>query len=121
MGFGLWRIVKNSPNAQAAFDFLKWLTDNAQQKQYAAQGVDVPTRTDVILDSTLDEKYPWYKTVYQSLNDGRMRPRTPAWPQVEQDMGNEVVKVELGQETPQQAIQNAASQISDYMKQHGLT
>ncbi len=120
---GVWSmgVAKNSPNAKVAFDFLKWLTDDAQQREYAAQGVDVPTRSDVILDSTLDKKFPWYKTVNQSLNDGYMRPRTPAWPQVEQDMGNEVVKTEQGQETPQQAVQNAATQINNYMKQHGLT
>lgn len=120
---GVWSmgVAKNSPNAKAAFDFLKWLTDDAQQKEYGAQGVDVPTRTNVILDSSLDQKFSWYKTVYDSLNDGHMRPRTPAWPQVEQDMGNEVVKAEQGQETPVQAVQNASTQISEYMKQHGLT
>ena len=50
-----------------------------------------------------------------------MRPRTPAWPHVEEALGGEMVKVELGQESPQQALQRASQEIDQYMSQNNLT
>lgn len=118
---GVWSagIPTNSQNQQGAFDFMKWVTSKKQQEQYASSGLDVPTMKSVILDPALLQKYPWFQTVYQSLNDGIMRPRTPAWPKVEELMGNELVKAEQGQETPAQAAKNAKQAIDSYMKQSG--
>jgi len=59
--------------------------------------------------------------VYQSLQDSHMRPRTAAWPHVEEVLGGEIVKVELRQESPQQALQRASQEIDQYMTQNNLT
>jgi multiple sugar transport system substrate-binding protein len=120
---GVWSvgIAKNSPHANEDFQFIKWLTAEPQQKQYGSTGVDLPTLQSLLLDPSLNQKFPFYKTVYQSLEDSHMRPRTPAWPHVEEALGGEIVKVELGQESPQQALQNASQAIDQYMTQNGLT
>lgn len=120
---GVWSvgIAKNATHANEDFQFIKWLTAEQQQKQYGGTGDDLPTLQSLLLDPTLNQKFPFYKTVYQSLQDSHMRPRTPAWPHVEEALGGEIVKVELGQESPQQALQNASQAIDQYMTQNGLT
>jgi len=118
---GVWSvgIPKNAPHAQEASRFIRWLADKQQQKRYGSSGVAVPTRTDVLLDPQLLKKWPYYAAFYDSLEKGRMRPRTPAWPMVEQIFGNEVVRAELGEITPRQALRNACEQIDHYMRLHG--
>jgi len=120
---GVWSvgIAKNAASADADFQFIKWITAAAQEKQYGSTGDDLPTNQSVLLDPTTVQKYPFYQTVYQSLQDGRMRPRTAAWSHVEEALGGEMVKVELGQETPQQALQKASQEIDQYMSQNNLT
>jgi multiple sugar transport system substrate-binding protein len=120
---GVWSvgIAKNSTHADEDFQFIKWLTAEVQEKQYGSAGIDLPTLQSLLLDPTLDQKFPFYKAVYQSLQDSHMRPRTPAWPHVEEALGGEIVKVELGQESPQQALQKASQEINQYMTQNNLT
>ncbi len=120
---GVWSmgIAKNSTHANEDFQFIKWLTALPQQKQYGSTGVDLPTLQSLLLDPTLNQKFPFYKTVYQSLQDSHMRPRTPAWPHVEEALGGEIVKAELRQESPQQALQRASQEIDQYMTQNNLT
>ncbi|QBD82999.1 extracellular solute-binding protein [Ktedonosporobacter rubrisoli] len=120
---GVWSIgvAKNSAHADEAFQFMKWLTSAQQEKQYGSSGDDLPTLQSVLLDTTIDQKWPFYKPVYDALQVSHMRPRTPAWPHVETALGNELVKVELGQETPQQALQIASNEIDQYMSQNGLS
>jgi multiple sugar transport system substrate-binding protein len=120
---GVWSIgiAKNAASPNADFQFIKWITSATQEKQYGSTGDDLPTVQSVLLDPTIDQKYPFYKAVYQSLQDSHMRPRTAAWPHVEEALGGELVRVELGQETPQQALQKASQEIDQYMSQNNLT
>lgn len=119
---GVWSlgIPKNAPHPKAAFRFMKWITAKQQQHQYAENGLDVPTRKSVILDPKLDKKYPYYASAYQSLQKGRMRPRTPGYPYVVQELGKQIVAAELGKKSPARAMKDAAKQIDQYMKEHGL-
>jgi multiple sugar transport system substrate-binding protein len=120
---GVWSmgIAKNAALANEDFQFIKWLTAEPQQRQYGGVGDDLPTLQSLLLDPTLNQKFPFYKTVYQSLEDSHMRPRTAAWPHVEETLGGEIVKAELKQESPQQALQKASQEIDQYMTQNNLT
>lgn len=120
---GVWSlgIPKNAPHANEAFKFMEWVSSKDQQMQFASDGLDVPTMKSVILNPSLDKKWPYYVPVYQSIEAGHMRPRTPAWPEVETVLGSEMVAAENGQITPTQAMQKAAQQIDQYMKQHNLS
>lgn len=120
---GVWSlgIPKTAPHPKAAFQFMKWITAKEQQHQYGESGIDVPTRKSVILNAGLDQKYPFYARVYRSLQKGRMRPRTPGYPYAVQELGKEIVAAELGKKTPARAMKDAAKQIDQYMKEHGLT
>ncbi len=120
---GVWSagVPKNAPDANNAFKFLKWITSEKQQMIYGGNGLDVPTLTSVLLNKQLDKKWPYYVPFYDSLNVAKMRPRTPAWPFVEQALGIQIANVELGKTSPSQAMKNAAQQIDQYMKEHGLS
>ncbi|MBF8376849.1 extracellular solute-binding protein [Alicyclobacillus mali] len=120
---GVWSlgIPKNAPHPQQAFEFLKWISAEQQQMQYAKDGLDVPTLESVITNPALDAKWPYYTVVERSFKIGHMRPRTPAWPEVETVLGTEIVQAEEGKVTPQQALSSAAQQINQYMKEHHLS
>ena len=120
---GVWSlgIPKNAPHPNTAFKFLQWISAKNQQMHFAASGLDVPTMKSVILNPALDKKWPYYVPVAESIQMGHMRPRTPAWPEVEQVLGSEMVKAEQGQVSPAKALQTAAAQINQYMKQHNLS
>jgi len=120
---GVWSmgIAKNAAHANEDFQFIKWLTAEQQEKQYGGTGDDLPTLQSLLLDPTLNQKFPFYKTVYQSLQDSHMRPRTAAWPHVVEVLGGEIVKAELRQESPQQALQRASQAIDQYMTQNNFT
>lgn len=113
-------IPKNSAQPEAALDFMKWITEAEQQKQYGATAANIPTRTDVLTDEEMLKQFPWWEAVYQSLEKGHLRPRTPAWPQAELIMGNWLVKAELNEATPEKAVDKAAQEVNDYMKQNGF-
>ncbi|MGH2372656.1 MAG: extracellular solute-binding protein [bacterium] len=119
MGNWLLAIPKGSKNKQWAFEFIKWATSQTVQKPYALGG-GIPFRKSVLNDSEMNRKFTFFKAMAASLEaPAQWRPRTQEWFAVEAILGTHVNAALAGQETPEDAIAKAASEIEKRMREAG--
>ena len=119
MGNWMLGIPKASKNQQAAADFIKWMLQKDTQMTYAQNG-GIPSRTSVLKDKSLQEKNPYFSVLADALQaPPNWRPRTDQWNAVETILGTELNKALAGQQSAQDAVTAASSQIRDLMKQAG--
>ncbi|NUP62682.1 MAG: sugar ABC transporter substrate-binding protein [Nonomuraea sp.] len=123
---GIWTagVSKKSAHPAAAWTWLQWVTSK-QGEQFTAKAFGTfPAR-----NSTLDGTPPadWAVPVYKALKDGyevaskgRMwRPRLPESDAVQQILALQTSRAVSGQATAQQAIDQAAKEITDLLKSKG--
>jgi multiple sugar transport system substrate-binding protein len=113
-----WVIFNNgSAKVSAAEKFLLWLTAPAQDKYFALQTGNLPTRASTAnaagFNQQMDATLPGVDTFISNLaNVKQARPQTPLYPKVSQILGNMVVSVLLGKTAPQAALSSAAQQVN---------
>jgi len=119
MGNWMLGIPKASKNQQAAADFIKWMLQKDTQMTYAQNG-GIPSRTSVLKDSSLQAANPYFSVLADALQaPPNWRPRTDQWNNVETILGQELNKALAGQESADDVVKNASSQIRTLMKQAG--
>jgi multiple sugar transport system substrate-binding protein len=111
-------IAAGSENKAAALKFLEWFTSDATQREFA-QRRGVPVRTNVFNDAALQKQYPWLPTIKAALDNGVARPRTPEWAKVEEILGVHLHQAVIGQENATDALNNAATEVTAYLKSKG--
>jgi len=67
---------------QTALDFLKFITDDAQQKFIAQKGSLAPVRASLYDDSALVKQLPYLPTLKTAISNAVPRPVTPFYPAV---------------------------------------
>ena len=67
---------------QTALDFLKYITDEAQQKFIAEKGSLAPVRASLYSDPALIKKLPYLPTLKTAIENAVPRPVTPYYPAV---------------------------------------
>lgn len=117
---GEWLMVmpKYSKNQKAAYDFLEWFMAKPQALKYAQLG-GMPVRKSILTDPQLAAERPWYPAQATAFENGRLRPRTPLYFQIEDIFGTQLNKALAGQITSDQAIKEAAAQIRALVKKAG--
>ncbi len=119
MGNWLLAIPKTAPNPEWAFKFILWVTSSDIQKIYAKNG-GVPFRVSTLSDPELIKTYPFYPAMLDSLKiPPDWRPRTEEWFAVENILGTYVNAALSGQVSSQEAIEKAAKEIEEHMKEKG--
>jgi multiple sugar transport system substrate-binding protein len=119
MGNWMLGIPKASKNQQAAADFIKWMLQKDTQMTYAQNG-GIPSRTSVLKDPSLQAANPYFSVLADALQaPPNWRPRTDQWNNVETILGQELNKALAGQESADDVVKNASSQIRTLMKQAG--
>ena len=119
MGNWLLGIPKGSKNGSAAADFIKWMLQTSNMRNYVAQG-GIPIRKSILTDASLAAANPYFKALSDSFDAvPNWRPRTDQWGAVETSYGTAMNAAVAGQLTPQAAMQQAASQIRTTMKAAG--
>lgn len=115
MGNWMLGVPKASTNQQAAADFIKWMLQADTQKTYAENN-GIPSRTSVLQDPTLAAANPYFPVLAAALQaPPNWRPRTDQWNAVEAIIGTELNAALAGQETAQDVVTNASSQIRQLM------
>jgi multiple sugar transport system substrate-binding protein len=113
-----WVIFNNgSAKVSASEKFLLWLTAPAQDKYFALQTGNLPTRASTAnaagFNQQMDATLPGVDTFISNLaNVKQARPQIPQYPKVSQIIGNMVVSVLLGKAQPQAALSSAAQQVN---------
>ena len=116
MGNWLLGIPKGSKNGQAAADFIKWMLNTTNMRNYVAQG-GIPIRTSILNDSSLTAANPYFPALAKSFASvPNWRPRTDQWGAVETSYGTAMNAAVAGLMTPQAAMQKAAGEIRTLMK-----
>jgi len=119
MGNWLLGIPKGSKNGSAAADFIKWMLQTSNMRNYVAQG-GIPIRKSILNDSSLTSANPYFPALAKSLDAGpNWRPRTDQWNAVETVYGTQMNAAVAGTITPQAAMQKAAADIRALMKTAG--
>jgi multiple sugar transport system substrate-binding protein len=118
-GPDMWTVFDNgNGRAQAALQFLQWLTAPEQiQKEDLATG-HLPIRLSVAQDQAFlkdfGDVFPGVDVFAENLsNVEQARPVLAAYPQVSEAMGLAIVSAMLGQSEPQAALDQAASDAND--------
>lgn len=122
--FGGWSLVINadSPNKEAAWEFIKWLSSPEIQRDYAADG-GTPFRYSTLQDEELAATRPWYQLILDAeANDWvrpEYRPRFPAWPEIEQAMGLRLSEAMSGSRPIPEALSMIDNEILSILEDHG--
>lgn len=124
-GFSI-SINKDSKNVEDAWTFMKWLTSAEIDKKWVdIPGTPgVPTRLSTVSDPDLMEKYPYFQLIYDAemngLADGvNYRSRLPEWTQIEEVLGLQLNLAISGEKEVQLALDDAAKEINQIMRDAG--
>ena len=119
MGNWLLAIPKAAKEKAWAYRFITWATSKEIQRPYAEAG-GIPFRKSILTDPGLNKRYPFFAAMADSLAAPPFwRPRTTEWSAVESILGTHVNAALAGSESPEQAVDRAASEITQHMKEAG--
>jgi multiple sugar transport system substrate-binding protein len=113
-----WAIPKSSPNADAAWKFLKWVESPAIAKKRALQGGS-PTRTDVFDDAEVNAKYPYAKALKEMLLTSHNFPVFTYTPQLVEVLGRELSLAVAGEKKPADALAAIETEMTELAKKDG--
>jgi multiple sugar transport system substrate-binding protein len=109
-----WVVFDNGDaRKQAAIKFLEFLTAPAQVKTFSLKTGDLPIRRSVAQNpqvvKQMNASLPGVKTFITNLsNVKKARPQVPSYPKISTALGNSIVAVLLGKQSPQAALSQAA-------------
>lgn len=113
-----WAIPKSSPNADAAWKFLKWVESPAIAKKRALQGGS-PTRTDVFDDAEVNAKYPYAKALKEMLLTSHNFPVFTYTPQLVEVLGRELSLAVAGEKKPAEALAAVEAEMAELARKDG--
>ncbi len=118
-GFGGWGIGINadSKNAEAAWEFIKWLSSPEIQKEWIRHD-GAPIRRSTLEDPDLNQEYPWFPILLEAFDkgDGDYRPRIPQYSIIQDALGTTVNAYLVGEMGAQEALDQAQAQVEEAMK-----
>ncbi len=108
-------LTRSSENKAAAAEFLRFLLSEEAQLEMAKVG-QMPVRAD--LRDGLTAINPYYAQFVDQLANARPRPVTPAWPQIDALVQEEIRAAIRGDKTVQEALDAAAEQADELLAQY---
>lgn len=117
-GLGGWNLAINkfSKHPEEAFKLIAFLTNEENQKQNSIEAGLSPTRKALYEDPDVLEANPFYETLFDVFVNARPRPVHPRYPEISSVLFTEVHKALVGEQTAEQAVQNAATQIEEIVQ-----
>lgn len=107
-------IPKTASNADAAWDFINWMT--AQEQEWILQSYKrIQARTDIV-DTEYASSDPILQVFINQAPDGKFRATVPAWGEIEQTiLADAWDSVILGQASPADALSKAVDQTNELL------
>ena len=117
LGIFIAGVPKSAPNKANAIEFLKWYTSPAIQAKLAEAG-SIPVKRSGFGVATPGNRL--IPVALKQLDAGAVpRPRTPDWAKIEELLGIELNKALQAGSGGGAALDAAAAQVTDYLKQAG--
>ena len=117
--FGGWGLAINADSAaaEAAWEFIKWITSRESMKEMNKNGAGIYIRKSTVEDAELLERYPFLSVVGEALEkgDGDARPRVPQYSEIENAIGIAVSKVLTQGVSPEEALKEAQATVEALM------
>jgi multiple sugar transport system substrate-binding protein len=105
-----------SQHQQTALNFIKYMTDEANEKQMLEQGSFPPVWTQLYTDKALWHSYPYLPVLEQAINSARPRPAITNYDQASLAISSAVYEALTHQKPPQQALAEMAGQLAQIIR-----
>lgn len=102
-------MTKGTKHREAAWTFMKWMTTETPQKLLLQAGL-LPTNRHVPFSGILD-KYPYYKSYIESIDQAHLRPQVPEWEQINDIYTNYLRQIFYEQVSVEEGLKKAAMEI----------
>jgi multiple sugar transport system substrate-binding protein len=103
LGAWLLAIPANAKNRAVAEEFLGWATDRWQMVKAADRGNPPPIIGLLSKETSLSDKYRFFKAQEDALENAQPRPRTPCWKALESQIGEILYEMTAGLMNPTDA------------------
>lgn len=111
-------IVTDTPNRDAAWEFMLWATSPEMEARLAA--AQPPARASVLSDPEMVAKFPQYPAMLESFGIGWGRPRIPEWPQMADTIEASLSAAVSGDSSPEDALSEANDLVNQILIAAGL-
>ena len=105
-----------SQHQQTALNFIKYMTDEANEKQMLEQGSFPPVWTQLYTDRSLWPSYPYLPVLEQAINSARPRPAITNYDQASLAISSAVYEALTHQKQPSQALAEMAGQLAQIIR-----
>ncbi|MBI4833767.1 MAG: ABC transporter substrate-binding protein [Planctomycetes bacterium] len=114
-GWG-FAIAQSSPNKQAAWKFIQFVSGEKGQKIMHFKNGAIPTLHGLFKDAEIISESPHYSDLYKVLLTARPRPGHPSYAHISDILQLYVSSALVGKETPESALKKAAQEIRQLLK-----
>ncbi|NLA52646.1 MAG: extracellular solute-binding protein [Alcaligenaceae bacterium] len=108
----------NSKNKEAAWQLIKFLVNKENQYDFALNHANGPVRRSVIQEPEYREFIGIADALEAGLAVGTSNPPHPAFAEMEEIWGQEIIQVLMGQKTPKSAMDDAAARIDRILRRY---
>jgi multiple sugar transport system substrate-binding protein len=105
-----------SQHQRTALNFIKYMTDLANEKQMLEQGSFPPVWTQLYTNKSLIRSYPYLPVLEQAINSAQPRPAITNYDQASLAISSTVYEALTNQKKPQQALTEMAGQLTQIIR-----
>jgi multiple sugar transport system substrate-binding protein len=105
-----------SQHQRTALNFIKYMTDLANERQMLEQGSFPPVWTQLYTDPSLLRTYPYLHVLEQAINSAQPRPAITNYDQASLAISSAVYETLTQQKKPQQALAEMAGQLTQIIR-----
>jgi multiple sugar transport system substrate-binding protein len=105
-----------SQHQRTALNFIKYMTDLANEKQMLEQGSFPPVWTQLYTNKSLIRSYPYLPVLEQAINSAQPRPAITNYDQASLAISSTVYGALTGQKKPHQALTEMAGQLTQIIR-----
>jgi multiple sugar transport system substrate-binding protein len=105
-----------SQHQQTALNFIKYMTDPANETQMLEEGSFPPVWTQLYTDKSLWRGYPYLPVLEQAINSAEPRPAITNYDQASLAISSAVYEALTRQKQPQQALAEMAGQLAQIIR-----
>jgi multiple sugar transport system substrate-binding protein len=105
-----------SQHQRTALNFIKYLTDQANEEEMLEQGSFPPVWTQLYTNPGLVHSYPYLHVLEQAIDTAQLRPAITNYDQVSLAISSEVYQALTQQKKPRQALAELAAQLAQIIR-----
>ncbi|WP_067729089.1 ABC transporter substrate-binding protein [Oceanobacillus damuensis] len=108
--------VPKGDSEDAAWEFVKWMTEAEQMEKFTVESGQFPSRTDVAESNDHWEKDAHLSVFLEAVEKAQPRGPHPEWNKIAETIQNSVQNALTGSLTPEKAAEEAANQVTDLLE-----